>query len=405
MTWAKENPGDFHFQWECLKVIFLLFGGSSDQPGSLAQLRDTVKRRTVTSDAKVFQQGDEFVQNALDAHLIASLLDFLKLDDESHTLPPDELPLTETRINQLVNQFVDTVIAVPTDEQQPEADHVYNFHRSFVHAALFYHDLRDVIKYEDGPGIIRQWRMWLLLFLASRRRNYSVEAANLLANLKADFSKWMAHIATYNRTINSTGIPGHGKPIDQAVEHHNLIIKNALRLSGSNITEHHLKVVSLSAQMLQDCAELYDEQVQSPFRSKRRTRTEVLQDIKQMVLTLRENRVTCKIPHESSKTTKTSTFQLAWDMQKLCRSNGGGSFYKGLKWSWTRIPTCKNCMLRLRHQMNFLSPNRPFSLPLYDIYAHLWLKVSFTHLLVVNKQCICNCQFKEHINFAELYSV
>ena len=105
--------------------------------------------------------------------------------------------------------------------------------------------------------------MWLLFFLASRRRNYSVEAANLLANLKADCSKWMAHIATYNRTINSTGIPGHGKPIDQTVEHHNLIIKNALRFSGSNITEHHLKVVSQSAQMLQDCAELYDEQVQS----------------------------------------------------------------------------------------------------------------------------------------------
>ena len=225
LTWAKENPGDFHFQWECLKVIFLLSWGSSDQPGPLAQLRDNVKRRTVTSDAKVFQQGDEFLQNALDAHLIASLVDFLKLDDESHTLPPDELPLTETRINQLVNQFVDTAIAVPTDEQQPEADHDHNFHSSFVHAALFYHDLRDAIKYEDEPGIIRQWRIWLLFFLASRRRNYSVEAANLLANLKADFSKWMAHIATYNRTINSTGIPGHGKPIDQAVEHHNLIIK------------------------------------------------------------------------------------------------------------------------------------------------------------------------------------
>lgn len=25
LRWAKENPGDFHFMWECLKVIFLLF--------------------------------------------------------------------------------------------------------------------------------------------------------------------------------------------------------------------------------------------------------------------------------------------------------------------------------------------------------------------------------------------
>ena len=62
--------------------------------------------------------------------------------------------------------------------------------------------------------------MWLLFFLASERKNYSAEAANLLANLQADFSKWMSYIVTHNRTINSTGLPGHGKPIDMAVEHH-----------------------------------------------------------------------------------------------------------------------------------------------------------------------------------------
>ena len=61
LCWAKENPGDFHFEWECLKVVFLLFWGSSDQPGSLAQLKETVNRKSVTSDAKRFQQGDEFL--------------------------------------------------------------------------------------------------------------------------------------------------------------------------------------------------------------------------------------------------------------------------------------------------------------------------------------------------------
>ena len=34
--------------------------------------------------------------------------------------------------------------------------------------------------------------------------------------------------------------------------------------------------------------------------------------------------------------------------------------------------------------MNFLFPNRLFSLLLYYIYAHLWLKVSFSHSLVVS---------------------
>ena len=26
LSWAKENPGDFHFAWECLKVIFICSG-------------------------------------------------------------------------------------------------------------------------------------------------------------------------------------------------------------------------------------------------------------------------------------------------------------------------------------------------------------------------------------------
>ena len=28
LTWAKENPEDFYFLWECLRVVFLLFWGA-----------------------------------------------------------------------------------------------------------------------------------------------------------------------------------------------------------------------------------------------------------------------------------------------------------------------------------------------------------------------------------------
>ena len=75
-------------------------------------------------------------------------------------------------------------------------------------------------------------------------KNCAKEAANLLANLKADFSQWMAYIVTHNRCVNTTGTPGKTKAIDMALEHHNLIIKNALSSSGVNMTEHHLQVIS-----------------------------------------------------------------------------------------------------------------------------------------------------------------
>ena len=45
---------------------------------------------------------------------------------------------------------------------------------------------------------------------------------NLIANLKADFSKHIIYIATHNRTVNTSGVAGRGKAIDQFIEHYNL---------------------------------------------------------------------------------------------------------------------------------------------------------------------------------------
>ena len=63
LTWAHENPGDLHFLWECMKVVFLLFWGNSDEPGSLAHLKSMLNRGKVDKEAKNFQAADEFLHN------------------------------------------------------------------------------------------------------------------------------------------------------------------------------------------------------------------------------------------------------------------------------------------------------------------------------------------------------
>eukprot|EP00118_Oscarella_pearsei_P001065 m.6502 g.6502 ORF g.6502 m.6502 type:complete len:62 (+) comp16046_c0_seq1:691-876(+) len=54
----------------------------------------------------------------------------------------------------------------------------------------------------------------MVLFIATKRTNYSREAGNLLANLKSDFSERVAYLATHNRTVNVSGTVGKGKPLD-----------------------------------------------------------------------------------------------------------------------------------------------------------------------------------------------
>jgi hypothetical protein len=65
--------GDFHFLWECLKVIFLIFWGTPAQHGSLSNMREQVRRHQVEKNVK----GDEFLVHAFKAHLLASICSML----------------------------------------------------------------------------------------------------------------------------------------------------------------------------------------------------------------------------------------------------------------------------------------------------------------------------------------
>ena len=96
------------------------------------------------------------------------------------------------------------------------------YHRTLLHMGFIYVNLRESIQYENGEEIIRMWRFWFLHLLGGHKVNYSTEAANLLANLAADWAPKTAYIHKHYRTVNVSGKPGHGKPIDQLVEHYNL---------------------------------------------------------------------------------------------------------------------------------------------------------------------------------------
>lgn len=98
------------------------------------------------------------------------------------------------------------------------SDPVYQKHRSFLHIAFLYTDLRNAIRWENGAHIIRHRKFWLPRFIGLGCKNYATEAVNLIAHLEADFFKHISYIVKRNRTVNTTGKPGCGKPVDQLME-------------------------------------------------------------------------------------------------------------------------------------------------------------------------------------------
>lgn len=59
-------------------------------------------------------------------------------------------------------------------------DAVFYFHKSFLHLAFLYSNLRTAIRWEDGEHVIRHWKMWITHFLGVVMKNYASEAANLI---------------------------------------------------------------------------------------------------------------------------------------------------------------------------------------------------------------------------------
>ena len=188
------------------------FWGSTTTPGSICSLREYIHRVQVDKQAKSFSVADEFILHTFQSHLLAHLFTHFGITSENETIPHEtSLKWFKDTANELIDK---TLVLTESN------DKVFEFSRSFMHAAFLYHDLREAIRHEDGEHIIVHWKLWLPYFLGTGRKNYSAEAANLICN--ANFPKHMAYIATHNRSVNTKGKHGHGKPVHQMVEHYNL---------------------------------------------------------------------------------------------------------------------------------------------------------------------------------------
>lgn len=195
-------------------MIYLIFWGSPAQHGSLSNMREHVRRLQVDKNVKVFNVGDEFLIHAFKAHLAAAVCSVLKISSVTEAIAHEN---TLEWLRETAERIVDDTL-IPTSSQDP----VYAMHRAFMHMSFLYVDLRNAIRYEDGPHIVRLWKLWLPRFIGTGRKNYATETVHLMTNLYADLPKHLAYIAVHNRTVNVQGKAGHGKPIDQMVEHYNL---------------------------------------------------------------------------------------------------------------------------------------------------------------------------------------
>lgn len=149
-------------------------------------MREHIRRLQVDKNVKVFNVGDEFLIHMFKAHLLASISSSLKLKSISDIIQHENsLAWLKSTAKSLVEETI-----MP-------ADTATTMHRAFLHTSFLYIDLRNAIRFEDGPHVVRHYKLWLPRFIGTGRRNYAVECINVIGNLCADFPKHLSYIATH----------------------------------------------------------------------------------------------------------------------------------------------------------------------------------------------------------------
>ena len=141
--YVRTCTGDFHFLWECLRVLFSIFWGTPSDAGSLCNMRELIGRKQVSKAVKVFNVGDEFLVHCFKAHFTARVCSVLGISS-----PPDNIEHT-TSLEWLKAKA--QVIVQQTINPIETSDPVYFKHRTFLHLAFLYIDLRQAISGKTDP--------------------------------------------------------------------------------------------------------------------------------------------------------------------------------------------------------------------------------------------------------------
>ena len=130
---------------------------------------------------------------------------------------------------------------------------------------LFHEEFRDCIREGDGERVLRCWKFMLLLFKASKRTNYSLEALRLLLQHHFLLPPRQAQQLLHSHFVNTRGLPGHNVSCDIHMEHLNRLCKSAVEgLEANKIPD----AIVCSGKCIQQVSEVMDRFDQVHSRSK-----------------------------------------------------------------------------------------------------------------------------------------
>ena len=196
--------------------------------------------------------AEDFLLIVLHSHIVAAAK--VVLSNKEH---PADLELVSRSI---VQKFVNIKLPSPKPSTSTSTDKVYVYAKELLTLGLLWLNFYDSIREADGDRIIRNWKFNLLAFKAGKRKNYSIEAVNLLLQVQYLLSPREAAQLKWSRCINTSGRQGCNIPMDLHMEHLNRRLKSLLRNMGSNVTNSSVALGAKSIGIVDHVCQLVEKQ-------------------------------------------------------------------------------------------------------------------------------------------------
>ena len=188
----------------------------------------------------------------------------------------------------VVNQHVDVAIVFKDPSSKETPGTAYDYACEVLTLGLFIMNFKDAVRQGDGEHVLLLWKFMLLVFKATGRKNYALEALTLLSQYYILLPPNLAEQLKWSRFINIHGCPGHNISCDLHMEHINKVVKVAIEGLGANKSEKSIKRVAKAIGVLSETTESFDSEVGLVAPSGKHSDKAVLMDLNIIIQQLQE---------------------------------------------------------------------------------------------------------------------
>ncbi len=297
------------------------------EKGTLYHIRNFVNRRNVTKTPKGnVNASEDFLEAVVVAYILAAVMHYLGMSSfDDHPLAsivphdawmkciPERSEILRDISHHIVNEYVDLTTvykdpepptppppptpSTPTDgelatsKQDPSIGGVCEHTREVLSLGLLYLDFKDAVREGDGDRVLQTWKYFFLLFKASGRKNYAIEAFTLLSQYHITLPPNLAEQLKWSRFINVHGLPGHCVSCDLHMEHLNRLVKTSVEGLGPNKCEKAITRVGRAIGVLASAIESFDRELDVPVLSDKHSDEKKYKDVHTIVMLLLESGV------------------------------------------------------------------------------------------------------------------